>query len=180
MGLGNSEVRIPNATDVLNARLVPRSCFHPKTLVLQGNARDGVTPVGAVIGSGNLTVSGLRTGYEAATVAVWTSPPNTGVAKAQLAAVRREIRVLEQFWASAETADDTLVDRYERLRRRRPVSALTLPRSPRPGAFGSKWTTSWRTAGAIAKATRLTFHAELASSLGFLRPQSRVTRRWAP
>jgi HKD family nuclease len=58
-----SEVRIPYGEQLLNRALTPVFRFHPKTLLLEsGTARS--IPVGILVGSANLTSSGLCFGHE--------------------------------------------------------------------------------------------------------------------
>jgi len=68
----NSEVRIPGATNLLQNRLMPQYCFHPKTFVFDSGGDIGGAPYAMVISSGNLTLSGLHAGVEHGTALVWT------------------------------------------------------------------------------------------------------------
>jgi hypothetical protein len=121
LSLPKSEVRVPNADQVIRSRLMPRVCFHPKTIVLDKAAGGAGPPVAAVIGSGNMTVSGLRTGYETASAAVWTSSSMNAAARAQLAAVLREARDTDRVWALATPVDADLIARYAAVRKKRPT-----------------------------------------------------------
>jgi hypothetical protein len=72
--LPNSEVRIPNASKLLNTGLRPECCFHPKTFIFDSGSDVVPTPFAIFIGSGNLTMSGLNTGVEHGTSLAWLPP----------------------------------------------------------------------------------------------------------
>jgi HKD family nuclease len=58
-----TEVRVPSAEELLSRRLRPVRRFHPKTLLLEKRAEDFV-PAAVVVGSANLTLSGLCLSHE--------------------------------------------------------------------------------------------------------------------
>ncbi len=116
-----SEVRIPDAHAVLTRRLVPQHCFHPKTVIFDHGATANRPPAALVVGSGNLTVSGLQTGHESAAAAMWTPDGLSQDALDQLDAMRVEARRLDRVWTGATPLTPALLDQYRRLRRRRPL-----------------------------------------------------------
>ncbi len=68
--LGNSEVRIPNALNVIRSRLRPSVRFHPKLYRFQGIAHSLFS------GSANLTPSGLIKNQEQGVFQAWIPPLN--------------------------------------------------------------------------------------------------------
>jgi HKD family nuclease len=58
-----TEVRVPDAEQLLSRRLRPVRRFHPKTLLLEKRAEDFV-PVAVIVGSANLTMSGFCLSHE--------------------------------------------------------------------------------------------------------------------
>ena len=71
-GLPNSQVRIPYASELLRKRLRPKYTFHGKTLVsYQGGTLDDGKG-GILVGSANMTISGLCFGHEHASAFGWT------------------------------------------------------------------------------------------------------------
>jgi HKD family nuclease len=103
-----TEVRVPDGEELLNRRLKPIHRFHPKSLLLE---RQGPTleATGILVGSANLTCSGLCFGHEHALV---TQLANGPIA-ASLAA---GIDELSAVVASATRIDEDFVDRYEAIR----------------------------------------------------------------
>ena len=116
-GLQRSEVRVPNGRQVVAAAgFAPRSVFHPKVFMCRGPT----APVfGIVVGSGNLTISGLAVGAECATLGAW---------KGRLDAAEREASEQAQetsawfdaIWDTADPLGDVIAQ-YEAAWRRRPV-----------------------------------------------------------
>jgi hypothetical protein len=114
--LPRSSVRIPNADVVLRRNLVPATCFHPKTAIFD---RGRVTaPVAIVVGSANLTVSGLETGHEHAAAAIWLSGRLSRDAAAQLAAMAEQGRHADRVWRTADRLTPARLADYARRRRR--------------------------------------------------------------
>lgn len=98
--LPNSEVRIPRGLEVLQRpNLVPRVPFHSKMWAFYRDV--GTGPLGLVIGSGNLTRSGMMTGGEVA-VALTIADPATS---AWPAGWRRTVEWFETTWGAADPAD---------------------------------------------------------------------------
>lgn len=125
-----SEVRIPNATQVLASNLVPRLCFHPKTLLLDQAARRDRPPAVLALGSANMTASGLRFGYEHVAVATWGRGATSSSARLELAAMQAEALRLETVWRRSRKVDRKLIADYKGLRdrvRARPRRAQESP-----------------------------------------------------
>lgn len=117
--LDHSQVRIPFANDVLANNLLPATCFHPKTLVLDQMVLPNTPPMMIAIGSANLTVSGLRTGHEDVSIATWTRGRMSASARAQLAAMALQAVRMDDVWNGARRLDSRLLTDYAALRRRR-------------------------------------------------------------
>ncbi len=126
--LPKSEVRVPHAEQVLSRSLLPAVCFHPKTAVFDNRTRRNAPPAGLVVGSGNLTVSGLQTGYENASGAIWTVGHLSRDALEQLEAMRAQARELDAVWRDAAPLTGDLLRRYRDRRRRRPTVAEDISR----------------------------------------------------
>jgi HKD family nuclease len=122
--LPNSRVRVPNGDDLLARKLAPKPCFHPKSLILDSKQASGKPPLGLIVGSGNLTVSGLRLSFEHATASIWTTA-GSATATSQLKAAQRVAQYFEDAWKVATVLDDTLLERYRdvraRVRKARPL-----------------------------------------------------------
>jgi hypothetical protein len=131
MALPNSSVRIPNAAEVIKRRLMPRVCFHPKVMVLHARRPPQIRAAALVVGSGNLTITGLRTGYEAAALEVVARGAKGERNRQRLDAIARCVGDLNRVWREAETPDAALLDRYRELRRRRPAAAEDATPEPR-------------------------------------------------
>lgn len=58
-----TEVRVPGAEQLLSRRLRPVRRFHPKTLLLERRV-EGFVPAAVIVGSANLTLSGLSLSHE--------------------------------------------------------------------------------------------------------------------
>ncbi len=114
--LPRSEVRVPNARHVLASGLTPKTCFHPKTLLLDQQRRPASPPATLAIGSSNLTVSGLRIGDEHVSVATWTPGHHTAAGRAQLLAMRAEAAHLDATWRRATRLTKALLVEYRATR----------------------------------------------------------------
>jgi len=114
--LPNSEVRIPFAEEVLGANLRPRTCFHPKTALFDIRLQPASHPLAVAMGSANMTVSGLRTGHEDLSVAIWTGGRLGRVEQLLLDGMAAERRRLDDVWRRASRLTPSLLTRYEALR----------------------------------------------------------------
>lgn len=119
VSLANSEVRVPYAEEVVARNLIPVVCFHPKTLILDRRASANQPPAALVVGSANMTVSGLATGHESASVAVWTPGNMSSTALDQLNDMRVEAIELDRIWRDATALTADLLRRYSLSRARR-------------------------------------------------------------
>lgn len=117
--LPNSEVRVPSASELLRTRLMPQRCFHPKTFVFDSGADDANAPFAILIGSGNLTLSGLHAGVEHCTSLVWT-PPLNRIETATLTTVQAQYRWWNEAWDAAEPLTRPLLAQYRAVRPIRP------------------------------------------------------------
>jgi HKD family nuclease len=115
--LPRSQVRVPDAREVLRRNLVPAICFHPKTAIFD-RGQTSVPPIAILVGSANLTVSGLETGHEHAAAAVWTSGRLSRDAAAHLAAMQEQGRHADRVWRAATPVTASILDQYRRKWRR--------------------------------------------------------------
>jgi len=120
--LERSEVLIPNYEEVINQRLIPKSCFHAKTLIFDTEAGLEGGPGGLVIGSANLTVSGLSLGHEHAIAIIWESALNAAM-KRQIGSLRKETRQIDALFNVATPINAILVQRYARMRSQRVLAS---------------------------------------------------------
>lgn len=116
-GLQRSEVRVPNGRQVVGtAGFAPRSVFHPKVFVCRGAA---ASVFGLVVGSGNLTISGLAVGAECATLGAWRGRLDM-VEREALVQAQETLAWFNAMWNAADPLDD-VIRQYEAAWRRRPV-----------------------------------------------------------
>lgn len=104
VNIGQNEIRIFDANYVLQSEgLIPRRSFHLKTmLTLEENGY----PKHQIIGSGNLSASGLLSGIEAGCLLNYNDL-NSSIGK-------KNISDLEEIWKNA-TPIENVIDEYERL-----------------------------------------------------------------
>lgn len=111
--LRRSEVRVPDAEALLARRLKPTFRFHPKTLLLEQQTPT-LQPAAILVGSANLTCSGLCFGHEhalSAQAAGAPLPPTLGAG----------LQSLENVVMGATVIDEAFVDRYSAIRPARPT-----------------------------------------------------------
>lgn len=120
--LPNAEVRVPNASSVLQSpSLKPRSAFHAKTFAFGGANWYELRSV--VVGSSNLTASALSVGAEVVTKLVWDSP---AAARDDLQRTKPHFDWFNEAWDRAEMLVDVL-DAYRARRRALPKPRRRLP-----------------------------------------------------
>ncbi len=173
--LPDSEVRIPDAVELLQNTLIPERCFHPKTYVLDGSSESGNAPFGVFIGSGNLTLSGLHTGVEHATSLLWV-PPLSRRERAILERVRRQFSWWEVVWHDASPLTAEILDRYRNVRPRRPREDAARSVRPFAAAVRSEVGSSPGIAWAHARYFWIQTH-ELYKNLGRDRPGNQLDMR---
>lgn len=101
-GLGNNQIRVHDGISVVEAEgFRPRISFHMKTAVTLSPAG---TPCKQLVGSGNLSASGLTCGIEAGCILDYTLTDVDGVAEL--------IDTLEELWRQATPVEE-LIDLYE-------------------------------------------------------------------
>lgn len=112
--LPNSEVRIPYGSLVVRRRgFSPAVVFHPKLFAF---ANPAAPNLGLLVGSANLSLSGLGSGFEAVTSHVW----KPRLTREQIASIRKmesELQWFERIWAWADPLSD-VIDGYRRRWRR--------------------------------------------------------------
>ncbi len=97
--LSNSEVRIPNASQVLaSPSLLPRATFHAKAFIFRGASWS--ESCASVMGSANLTASALATGSEIVVGQSWSSRPSRSERR-QLQTLRDTIAWFDDAWATS-------------------------------------------------------------------------------
>ncbi len=119
--LPKSRVRVPYAADVLRRNLIPARCFHPKTAIFH-RGQVNAPPTAIVVGSANLTVSGLETGHEHVTAAMWPSGRLSRDAAAQLQALQLQAQHVDRVWRAASPLSAAMIAQYRQKRRRRQVA----------------------------------------------------------
>lgn len=111
--LRRSEVRVPNAEELLARKLKPIHRFHPKTLFFERkNATFTATAI--MVGSANLTCTGLCFSHEHAISA-------SAVSNALPGAISSGLDELEIVIARATVIDAAFIDRYESIRPSTPL-----------------------------------------------------------
>ena len=137
MGIGKSAIRIHDGDYVVHSKsFVPRISYHLKTaLTLRG---DGY-PCQQIVGSGNLSASGLRSGIEAGCLVDYSEVDQEhGTAL---------ISTLEEIWEGA-TPLENVVDEYERQ-----YAEVSLPRisTLEPAHLVGTTTLFWIDVGYVTK-----------------------------
>lgn len=104
--LAKAKVRIHDPSVLDRKRCMPVRPFHPKTFIVSGDDADFV-----LVGSGNLSKSGLKRGHEAGLVLGATKSPTKDAAT--------DVQIVESFrnwfgalWNAADPLDDTLLRTY--------------------------------------------------------------------
>jgi len=113
--LDNSAVFVPHAAEVLARRLKPFVCFHPKSLLLHTARGLGRGPVGLVVGSANLTFSGLSIGHEHA-IALASHGKLTSDERRKLKLLLEESGHMDRLFREASRVDKALIAKYAKLR----------------------------------------------------------------
>ncbi len=108
-----TEVRVPEAEALLTRKLKPAFRFHPKTLLLERQGTP-IQPAAILVGSANLTCSGLCFGHEHA----MSAQPAGSDLPASLAS---GLANLEQVVAASTVIDEAFIDRYAAIRPAKPT-----------------------------------------------------------
>jgi len=111
ISLGNSEVRVPYFDEVMERNFNPLTCFHAKTLILDTNSDYRIGPFGLVVGSANLTVSGLSFGHENALSIMWKKKPPKAFRR-YFYSFFEELRQIEILFDLAPVLDQAMIQRY--------------------------------------------------------------------
>lgn len=115
LSLPKAEVRVPYADELLKNKLKPLYRFHPKTLLLE-QKHSTFVPAAIIVGSANLTCSGLCFGHEHAISATIASP-----ARSATLAISSGIEELEKIIISSKQIDHSFVEAYAKIRPKVPV-----------------------------------------------------------
>lgn len=114
--LPKSNVYVPGAEELLTTELRPRTLFHNKLYLFDGDGNDEA--IGLLSGSANLTLGGLCFNNEQVAISIWT-PPLQQSENASYENIKEQRTVLEQLFASATPLDDQILQRYRSLRESR-------------------------------------------------------------
>lgn len=93
----------------------PITCFHAKTLILDANSDYDKGPFGVVVGSANLTVSGLSMGYENSLAMMWKKQPPLSFRK-YFHSFFKEIQRVDSIFDMSTVLDQAMIHRYEKKR----------------------------------------------------------------
>lgn len=111
-----TELWVPNADAVLARNLRPLHRFHPKSLLLEKQTTV-FEPTGLLVGSANMTCSGLCFGFEHA-VSVELTP--SSATEHLPPDILQGVLALEQTISEAARIDQSFIDRYDLIRQRLP------------------------------------------------------------
>ena len=106
--LRKAEVRVPNAEELLARKLRPIRRFHPKTLFFERKQAD-FTPSAIMVGSANLTCSGLCFSDEQAI----SAHARSGALPDGILSGLRELEIVV---SGVTVVDSAFIDRYEAIR----------------------------------------------------------------
>lgn len=134
----NSTVKIHDGSRIVRQKCIPTVPFHPKAFIFRSTNRHAV-----LAGSGNVSMSGLNTGFEAGLMLEWNSP--TG---GQDAAARSAINSIQTWynsaWTSASPLNLALITQYKRiyedadnLRHPTPTEDDAVPAAPGPSSLSA-------------------------------------------
>lgn len=108
MDMPNASLRIHNSEVVKRAGCIPSVPFHPKVFILKGSSAERV-----LAGSGNMSRSGLRRGYEAGLMIGVSKPPKVNEAACRKA-VSTYRRWFKALWTASEPSSDVLFETYRK------------------------------------------------------------------
>jgi HKD family nuclease len=120
--LKNSEVRVLFFEEVMKNRFNPKICVHPKTLIFDTASDLEKGPAGLIIGSANLSLSGLTMGYENALAIIWDKELNIKL-KHQLKSVIEESNYFEQLFSKATPLTLLMIEQYAKKRPRKKLKS---------------------------------------------------------
>lgn len=115
ISLSNSEVRVPYFEEVMNRRFSPATCFHAKTIIFDTDVGGRRAPLGLVVSSANLTLSGLSLGHENSLAIMWKKPLGLAV-KTSHEAFIEEIKHMEALIDMATPINETMIRKYAKKR----------------------------------------------------------------
>lgn len=110
-----SAIRVPNGDALLNQKLKPTQCFHPKTYWFQEGDDDACESLAVFSGSANLTFSGLRHGTEHGTSLLW-APPLPELELQQRDKALSMLGWWNGVWGGATEVSDAFVANYKTAR----------------------------------------------------------------
>ncbi len=113
--LTNSAVRVPDAQNLLQRKLVPERCFHAKSFIFTEDLTVADGGFGLFTGSANLTLSGLHTGVEHGVALLW-KPPRRRAEQSLLAGMQQSLKWWDDAWQRADIGTSSLIADYRRIR----------------------------------------------------------------
>lgn len=109
VGIPNSSVRVHDADRVISQECTPTVPFHPKTFIFRGASRHV-----ALAGSGNISRSGLNTGFEAG-LFLELKKPLGAHEKSSLESVKALQNWYDAIWRDASPLSPQLLLRYQKI-----------------------------------------------------------------
>lgn len=118
LSLNNSVVRVPSFEAIMKKKdFKPKRNFHPKTILFDSNNGIEAGPVGLVVGSGNLSLSGMSLGFESAMAINW-SKRSSKKYKSNFREIAKEIHSIEEIFSIATPITVSMINEY---RNKRPI-----------------------------------------------------------
>ena len=113
--LPKSSVRIPNGLSVLQNKLIPKNCFHPKMFAFGASDAWSGGPMALFCGSANLTLSGLHSGTEQGISLIW-KPPLAPEEEDKLQAIYERLVWWLDNWKRSVPVTSSFLSRYRKIR----------------------------------------------------------------
>jgi HKD family nuclease len=114
LSLSNSVVRVPFFEEVMRKKFMPAKCFHLKTLLFD-TTRGLKGPVGLLVGSGNLSLSGLSLGYESALAVSWNGGTSRNIEQRN-SAILAEVTNIADLFELSTLVTRSMINKYARYR----------------------------------------------------------------
>lgn len=115
LNLPNSEVRIPYLNDIIENKLMPNVCFHPKSMFFY--TKDSDLPSIVYIGSANMTMSGLCFGHESG-IAIYPRLKKANNKEKNVKNTLNQIININNFYGDCTILDSELISKYAKIRKR--------------------------------------------------------------
>lgn len=109
--LPNSNLHVPNGDYLLNNKLRPVQCFHPKTFIFETHRNRQSGSLGLFAGSANISLSALYSGTEHGTMTIWSLPLNKKL-KSAFVNAKNSIQWWNEIWGNSTPLSKSFLRQY--------------------------------------------------------------------